>query len=145
MVSQILASPPQLRQVAVTAVRQRYKVVFQIGSTFFGIWNLDFFCDNSYYASFCVDPKMSTMQVIALDYLIGIYPIILILLTYSFVLLHDRFSLVVKIWSPFQWCLSKFHRNWEIRNSIVGYFATFILLSYIKILNVSFDLPHSTT
>lgn len=62
-----------------------------------------------------------------------------------FVRLHDNFPLIVKIWMPFQRCLSKFSKKWEIRNSIISYFATFILLSYVKILNVSFDLLLPTT
>ena len=144
LVSQLVAAPSQIRlAVHVAAIKKKYQLEASIGSLFFGVWNLDFL--RSFYHPFCVEPSMSTMHVLALDYLIGVYPIALIMLTYVFVRLHDSFPLIVKIWMPFQLCLSKFSRKWDIRNSIISYFATFILLSYVKILNVSFDLLLPTT
>ena len=102
------------------------------------LWNLDFF--RSLYPPFCIHPKMSTLHVLSLDYLIGVYPLFLILLTYIAVTLHDRYPIVVKIWRPAYRVLRCIRREWNIRGSLIQAFATFLILSYVKIINVSFDL-----
>ena len=89
---------------------------------------------------FCIHPNMSTLQILSLDYAVAIYPLVLILITYLFVSLHDRFSIIVWLWSPFYKCFLCLRREWDIRNSLIDAFATFILLSYVKILNTSIDL-----
>ena len=105
---------------------------------FFEIWNLDFL--RPLYSPFCIHPDMTTLQVLALDYLVAVYPLFLIFLTYTAVLLHDRYSIVVKIWRPAYRVLSCIRREWNIRGSLIQAFATFMVLSYVKILNVSFRL-----
>ena len=104
----------------------------------FSIWNLDFL--RSVYTPFCLHPKLSTMQVIALDYLIAVYPMLLIVLTYIAVALHDRYPIIVTLWRPMQRVFTCIRKEWNIRGSLVQGFATFLVLSYVKILNVSFDL-----
>ena len=105
----------------------------------YGIWNLDFF--RLLYPPFCLHSHMTTLQVLALDYLIAVYPLILIVITYLFVELHDRsFGLFVWLWRPFHRCFIHFRRNWSIRTSLVDAFATFLLLSYVKLLSVSVDI-----
>ena len=106
--------------------------------SFVAIWNLDFF--RLLYTPFCIHPDMTTLQVLALDYLVAVYPIFLIFLTYTAVLLHDRYSIVVKIWRPAYRVFSCIRREWNIRGSLIQAFATFMVLSYVKILNVSFSL-----
>ena len=115
---------------------------------FVALWNLDFF--RSVYTPFCLHPKLSTMQVIALDYLIAVYPMLLIVLTYIAVTLHDRYPIIVTLWRPMQRVLTCIRKEWNIRGSLVQAFATFQVLSYVKILNVSFELlnpvlPHNTS
>ena len=106
--------------------------------SFFIIWNLDFF--RPLYSPFCIHPDMTTLQVLALDYLVAVYPLFLIFITYTAVLLHDRYSIVVKIWRPAYRVFSCIRREWNIRGSLIQAFATFMVLSYVKILNVSFSL-----
>ena len=106
--------------------------------SFFLFWNLDFF--RPLYTPFCIHPDMTTLQVLALDYLVAVYPLFLIFLTYTAVLLHDRYSIVVKIWRPAYRVFSCIRREWNIRGSLIQAFATFMVLSYVKILNVSFSL-----
>ena len=83
---------------------------------------------------------MTTLQVLSLDYLVAVYPLFLIFLTYTAVLLHDRYSIVVNIWRPAYRVFSCIRREWNIRGSLIQAFATFMVLSYVKILNVSFSL-----
>ena len=104
-----------------------------------GIWNLDFF--RLLYSPFCIHPQMTTLQVLALDYAIAVYPLLLIVITYSLTELHDHnFRLIVWLWKPFHRCFVCFRREWNIKNSLIDAFCTFLLLSYFKFLSVSFDL-----
>ena len=104
-----------------------------------GIWNLDFF--RTLYHPFCVHPGMTTLQTAALDYIVAVYPLVLIIVTYFLVELHSQqFCLIVWVWKPIHKCLARFRQQWNIRTSLIETFATFLLLSYTKFLSVSFDL-----
>ena len=89
---------------------------------------------------------MTATQTLALDYLLAFYPLILILFMYFLVEVYDRnFRLFVWLWRPFHRCFVHFRRNWNIRTSLVDAFATFLLLSYVKLLSVSVDLLSPVT
>ena len=113
-------------------------VVMQFFMTLYSLWNLDFF--HTLYAPFCLHPKLTAIQTLALDYAIAVYPLVLITLTYVTVTLHDRYGILIKLWTPFHKCLSHFRKEWHIRRSLVDVFATFILLSYVKVLDISFNI-----
>ena len=66
--------------------------------SWFTAWNLDSL--RLVYPPFCLHPDMTTLHILVLDYLIGIYPLILMILTSIAVLLHNRHPVVVKVWSP---------------------------------------------
>ena len=104
----------------------------------FSVWNLDFF--RSLYSPFCLHPKLSALHVFMLDYAVALYPLILILLTYLAVKLHDRFRLIVWLCKPLYMCLHRFRKEWCIKSSLVEAFATFYILSYVKVLNTSADI-----
>ena len=104
----------------------------------FSTLNLDFF--KSFYHPFCLHPSMTTIQVFSLEYLVGVYPLLLVAITYFLVKLHDRYSIVVYLWSPCYRVFSCFSSKLNVKTSLVQAFATFILLSYVKICNVSFDI-----
>ena len=134
-------------QIACVPATQRYLLLNFEKHDFLGtkllialysMWNLDFF--RSLHRPFCIHPKMSTLHVLALDYLVGVYPLFLIFLTYIAVTLHDRYPLVVKIWRPMYRVFMCIRQEWDIRGSLVQAFATFLVLSYVKILYVSSDL-----
>ena len=107
--------------------------------SFHGIWNLDFF--RPLYSPFCLYPETSTVQILALNYVIAVYPLVLLVVTYLLVKLHDsHINLIVWLWRPFHRCFVHFRRDWNIKTSLIDAFATFLLLSYMKFLSVSFDL-----
>ena len=113
--------------------------VFPLYTTLLGVWNLDFF--RAYYKPFCLLPQHRPTPTIALDYLVAVYPLFLVLLTYFLVVLHDRnYRIVTALWRPFFRCFIAIRKEWNIRSSLIDAFTTFFLLSYMKILNVSFDL-----
>ena len=99
------------------------------------IWNLDFF--RSLYSPFCIHPEMSTLQVLALDYVVGVYPLVLIFLTYIAVKLYDRYVPTFATWKQAHKCT---RQKWNPCDKLIQTFSTFLVLSYVKILNVSFDL-----
>ena len=107
-------------------------------SSIYSIWNLDFF--RYVYKPFCLHPNMTTLQMISLDYAIAVYPLLLILLTYVFVTIHDRFSIVQLLWKPVTWLMIKINREFGIKRTLIKAFGTFILLSYVKVLNTSVDI-----
>ena len=105
--------------------------------SFYGFWNLDFF--RMLIPGICLD--LSMPSILALDYAVAAYPILLTILSYILIKLHDQnFKLVVCIWRPFQCLFTRFRRNWDIRTSIIDAYATFCLLSFCKIVSTSFDL-----
>ena len=107
--------------------------------TFYSMWNLDFF--RALYPPFCLHPGTTTVQILALDYVIAVYPLVLLVVVYMFVKLHDsNFKVIICLWRPFHRCFVHFRRDWNIKTSLIDAFATFLLLSYMKFLYVSFKL-----
>ena len=105
----------------------------QFFATVYGIWNLDFF--RTLYPGMCL--QLTTLQVIALDYVIAFYPLLLMLLTtVAFKLYSRHFKIVRFFWYPFSKCLKN---KWN-RASMIDMFATFLLLSYGRIMSVSINL-----
>ena len=89
----------------------------------------------------CLHPSMTTLQVLALDYAIAIFPLALIVITFSLVELHNRnCRIIVWLWRPFHASCVRIRRLQNIRTSLIDAFATFILLSCMKFFTVSFDL-----
>ena len=146
MLCQILASPSVLRQVQIYNEQYYHQksIAWGIYVSFVGIWNLDFL--RTVYPPFCLYPNATMLQVLSLDYITAAYPLVLIILTYTLVTLHyHNCRLVVWLWRPFLRCCIRFQRQWDIRNSLVDAFATFLLLSYVKFLSISFDILIPTT
>ena len=111
-------------------------------STLYGIWNLDFF--RSLIPPICL--PLNTMHIMAMDYLVAIYPLLLLTCFYVLLKAHDKgYRLIVKLSRPFLWCTARLRRQWNVRHSIIDAFATFFLLSYIKLLNVSHYLLTPTS
>ena len=141
LVSQLITAPAQMRILTdqLTYNPQSVQTLTKSVASFYGIWNLDFF--RLVYSPFTLNPSISTLQILALDYAVAAYPLFLIVATYILIELHDNdFRIVVWLWKPFHYCFACYRRQWDIRTSLVDTFATFFLLSYVKFLSVSFDL-----
>lgn len=108
------------------------------------IWGLDFF--RSLVPPFCVNENISNLQATLLEYFSAFYPLVLILITLLAIELHGyNVRVVVWLWRPFNNCFARFRKTWNIRYSIVNAFSTFLLLSYSKILFVSFRLLYQSS
>ena len=44
------------------------------------------------------------------------------------------------VWKPFRNVISIFQKSWKVQTSLIDAFATFFLLSYVKVMNVTMDL-----
>ena len=134
--NQALASPPSLRGMLLALKRDTLLEVRLIAVPY-TIWNLDFF--RSLPLNICLD--LTTLQTLALDYAIAIYPLLLVVITYIVIELHARgCRVLVWLWRPFHRCCVRFSRAMDIQSSIIKAFATFLLLSYVKLLNTTLDI-----
>ena len=143
-VSQILSSPPVVRTVLYTLEFSDYpwaiNIYVKLISSFYGIWNLDFF--RPFISSICFS-SLSTRQALGMDCIIAAYPLVLLIVLYVFIHLHSQnYRVVVFLWKPFHVCFTRCRQIWEIRNSVVDTFIAFVILSYSKILNVLFDVTY---
>ena len=104
-----------------------------------GTWSLDFF--RSVIPPFCVG-NIRNIHGLALEYTVAFYPICLMVITCTCIKLHNNnFRPVVWLWKPFHKYVVHMRRGCtDARASIINGFATFLLLSYSKILFVSFTL-----
>ena len=117
-------------------------VTMQVLLILCGIWSLDFF--RSVVPPFCVSSNIKTVHAFALEYLVAFYPIFLVIITYVCIKLHDNnFRPIVWLWKPFHRHFVHFRRRWDSKASIINAFTTFLLLSFSKILFVSFTLLYT--
>ena len=105
--------------------------------TLYSIWNLNFF--RAFSPEICF--RISTLSVLSLEYVLAFYPMLLIILTYIAIELYSRdFRILIFFWGPFRRCSMYFRKEWNIKTSLVDVFATFLLLSYNRLLDISFSL-----
>lgn len=105
--------------------------------SFYGFCILDFF--RPLLPNICL--RLTTLQVLSLDYIVAVYPLLLIIFSYIMVTLYYyNFKVIVIISYPFRKIFSHFQKAWNIRASIMEAYATFFLLSYAKFLGASFDI-----
>ena len=127
-----------------TVLKEQNWVLTQIMLTLYGFWNMDFF--RLIAPHFCVSEKLSTLGVVSLGYIPAVYPLLLTLVLYSLIKLHHRgCTPVVAIWRPLHRHFIRFRRFWQTSTSLIDVFATFLLLSYSKMLFVSFNLAQPIT
>ena len=137
VVSQIFASPTHLRGLIFRLKNTKLFVFVQILATVYGIWNLDFF--RTIIPPICL--PLNSLEILALDYLVAIYPLVLLLVFYALITAHERgIRAVVFLLRPLHHISAGFRRQWNIKRSVIDAFASFIVLSYMKVLNTSADL-----
>ena len=102
----------------------------------YDMWNLSVF--RAIIPPFCLTNHLSTLQAYALDYIVAFYPLVVIVFLYVCIRLHaGDFRPVVYCWKPFLKCFLRFRRSVDPNTSVIDAFATFALLSYVKILFVT--------
>ena len=124
-----------------------FSFVLSILVTIYGIWNLDFF--RYLIPPFCMSDQISLLQVIALEYVVAFYPLLLTVIVYICIQLHARDCRVIvclcRVFCKcFSSCRQRWGRQWDPSASLVRTFAAFLLLSYSKILIISLQLLNYT-
>ena len=83
--------------------------------------------------------------MLALEYVVAIYPLLLTVVIYLCIQMYDNgVRLMVCVWRPFHLCFARFRRRWDPKGSVINAFATFLLLSHLKLLTVSYSLLDAT-
>ena len=110
--------------------------------TVYGVFNLDIF--RYIIPHFCVSNSMTANQALTLEYIVAFYPLLVTTICYICIQLHARgHKPLVYLWKPFHKCCTCISQRWNPSESLVHTFAAFLLLSYSKILFVSFSLLQS--
>ena len=112
--------------------------------TLYGIWNLDFF--RYVLPPFCIgSPIRTRLHVLSLEYIVAIYPLVLIGATYICIELHDRnYKVLVHLSKPLRWCMAHFRSNYDPKASIIHAFSAFLILVYSKLVFVCITLLSPT-
>ena len=136
--SQVISTPALSRIMYQTLVKSPAVFIsFGVLQSLYGIWNLDFF--RPFYSDLCLG--IGILPTLALDYVIAVYPLLLMIISYLLIVLYDRnYRVVSMLFRPFLALFSLFKKNWDIRTSVIDAFTSFFLLSNVKFLSVSFDL-----
>ena len=109
-----------------------------------GIWSLDFF--RFAFPPFCVSEAIGNIHAVVLKYVSALYPLVLVFFTFLMIELHaHNVRPVVWLWKPFHKYFVHFNRSWNIKRSTITAFSTFLLLSYTKVIFVSFGLLYKTS
>ena len=136
--AQGIAIPIFIRLVLAFVSKGFYKITAGIIITVYGIWNLDFFRVNI-LPDVCIN--VIPLHILVLDYLIAIYPMLLMAVAYTIVELYSfGFRPLRYIWKPFHYFFARFRRHWGIQNTVMDAFVTFFFLSTTKLLSVSCSL-----
>ena len=115
----------------------RKEIIFLL--SVYNIFNLKFF--QNYLPPFCISEKMTNVEVVALSYVVALYPLLLIFVIYALVSMYDRnFKVIVLIWRPFRALMSCFSKSFNVRHSLIDAFVSFFILSYLKFAITSFNI-----
>ena len=105
---------------------------------FYGMWNLDFFRE---FVHICLHVDLNTLHVLLINYIKAFYPMVVLLFCYACIKLYDRNVRFVRfLWKPLRYCVRTVNGSHKRSTSIVDAFTTLLILSYTKILYVSFPL-----
>lgn len=125
------------------ADKHQLSLVIIIMLTVYGLFNMDFLV--YVLPPFCISRKFSTLTAIALDYTVAIYPLVLSVLIYLLIEMHDNGCLLLNwVWRPFHKYLYRFRRSWDIKGSILNAFATLYVLSFMKVISTCVNLMLTT-
>ena len=122
-----------------SSVSQTFVTTRNIFLPILGIWNLGFVSHIEKLTSFCVTVHLNHQQFYFLTYTTNIHVLLLIVTTFVFIELHARnCRVIVWLWRPFYKCFVRCTRVWNPRLTTIDTFATFLLLSYSRLIILSY-------
>ena len=140
---QAIAIPFNIRSISEAATHNTFthKVV-NIVFTLLGVWNLDFF--RTVLPGVCL--HLTTLQVLVLDYAVAVYPMVVTVIAFIILELHNRGCRpVMFMYRPFHYFFARFRREWNLHTSLIDAFITFFILSTTKLVHVSFSILFNVT
>lgn len=119
-------------------------VMLTIATLVYGIWNLNFL--QYILPPFCISEKFSEVHIHLAEYLLSLYPIFLVFITWVLIRLYDNNCHVIFILcQPFFYLSARLQSGCSIRNDIIDVFATFFLLTFTKLTIQSFMFIRCST
>uniref|UniRef100_A0A1X7SXA2 Uncharacterized protein n=1 Tax=Amphimedon queenslandica TaxID=400682 RepID=A0A1X7SXA2_AMPQE len=104
------------------------------------VFNLDFTPFLGNY-SLCIAPHMSPLGAISFWYVVGFYPLLLLLLLYVWITLYDKgYKCVVFITRPFHRCMARFWSMTGIEPSFTHSIASIYILCFTPLAVTSFKV-----
>ena len=104
------------------------------------VFNLDFTPFLGNY-SLCIAPHMSPLGAISFWYVIGFYPLLLLLLLYVWITLYDKgYKCVVLVTRPFHRCMARFWSMTGIEPSFTHSIASIYILCFTQLAATSFKI-----
>ena len=93
------------------------------------------------FSVLCITPNMSPLGAVSFWYVIGFYPLLLLLLIYVWIVLYDKgFRCVVCITRPFHRCMARFWSMNGIEPSLIHSIASIYILCYAQLVATSFKI-----
>ena len=93
----------------------------------------------------CITSNMTPLQAIPLCYIIPTYPLVLLLLIYTWITMYDKgFRCVVTITIPLHRLLARFWRKINIKPSLIHSIASIYLLCFTQFASTSLQLLYAT-
>ena len=142
MVYSIFKDPVVLNKIIIQSQSEAVKYMVVVAGSFYGVWNLDIL--KYIIPPLCISPKLSIIHIEFLSVLSALYSLLLIILTWICVELHGRnYRLLVIIWKPFHQCFVQIRNRYDTKKDIIDVFATFLLLTYSKLIYQSVQILSS--
>ena len=112
-------------------VTSQYLTLKDVYVFLYSIWNMNF--HTGFIKQFCLSTSFNTMDIFLLRYGEALYPLILLCIIVGVIALYNKgFRVVVLLLRPFHYCLARFQQWSNLRPSITGGIAIFIVISYTK-------------
>ena len=109
-----------------------------------GVWNMDFL--RLALPQFCVSQHVGTLGAISTGYISALWPLFLVVLISLALRLHKRdYKIVVYPWRVVNKISAGVIQRRFRETNLIKTFATFLLLSYLKLMYVSFALLGTST
>uniref|UniRef100_A0A1X7UUK7 TRP C-terminal domain-containing protein n=1 Tax=Amphimedon queenslandica TaxID=400682 RepID=A0A1X7UUK7_AMPQE len=118
-----------------------YNPVLPLSEILYNILNLDFtpFIDHKY--SLCISTNTPPLGVISFWYVIGFYPLLLLLIHYVWITLYNKgFKCVVFITRPFHRFMARFWSMTGIEQSFTHSIASIYILCFTQLAATSFQI-----
>ena len=109
-----------------------FSVFAKTVNSFYGILNLQYFYE--LLTPICLPGLSTAVELLCFTYVLGVYPLVLVIITYVCIELHARYRPIAILCKPFSMCFAKLRRPYHANESVINALATFLVFSYSKML-----------